>query len=196
MNRKTYWNFSEFSKLTLIQITALQSKVLCNLGDTVSCHLDYFYPLSSFSPRLFSWICLQCKRRGSVSGSGRSSREGNGNPLQNSCLENPRTEEPGGPQSSGSQRVGHDWVTNSFTLSNSAYSSSMFWIYCTSWTSPLTRRLSLGSQTHSFHPVPEHTSHSFNVHLLCWETHTVVNPLNFSYHSEVFASFSSLKHYT
>ena len=32
---------------------------------------------------------------GSIPGSGRSSGEGNGNPLQHSCLENP-TEEPGG----------------------------------------------------------------------------------------------------
>jgi len=35
--------------------------------------------------------------------------EGNGNPLQCSCLENPRTEEPGGLPSMGSHRVGHDW---------------------------------------------------------------------------------------
>ena len=34
--------------------------------------------------------------------------EGNGTPLQNSCLENPWTEEPGGLQSMGSLRVGHD----------------------------------------------------------------------------------------
>ena len=34
--------------------------------------------------------------------------EGNGNPLQYSCLEIPWTEEPGGLQSMGSQRVGHD----------------------------------------------------------------------------------------
>ena len=33
---------------------------------------------------------------------------GHGNPLQYSCLKNPRTEEPGGLQSMGSQRVGHD----------------------------------------------------------------------------------------
>ena len=33
---------------------------------------------------------------------------GHGNPLQNSCLKNPVTEEPGGLQSMGSQRVGHD----------------------------------------------------------------------------------------
>ena len=35
--------------------------------------------------------------------------EGNGNPLQCSCLENPRTGEPGGLLSMGSHRVGHDW---------------------------------------------------------------------------------------
>ena len=36
-------------------------------------------------------------------------REGNGNPLQCSCLENPRDGEPGGLPSLGSHRVGHDW---------------------------------------------------------------------------------------
>ena len=38
--------------------------------------------------------------------------EGNGNPLQYSCLENPWTEEPGRLQSMGSLRVGHDWATS------------------------------------------------------------------------------------
>ena len=36
------------------------------------------------------------------------SGEGNGNPLQCSCLENPRDGEPGGLPSMGSPRVGHD----------------------------------------------------------------------------------------
>ena len=45
---------------------------------------------------------------GSVPGSGRSLGGGHGNPFQYSRLENPLTEEPGGPQSSGLQRVGHD----------------------------------------------------------------------------------------
>ena len=35
--------------------------------------------------------------------------EGNGNPLQCSCLENPRDGEPGGLPFMGSHRVGHDW---------------------------------------------------------------------------------------
>ena len=34
--------------------------------------------------------------------------EGNGNPLQCSCLENPRDGEPGGLQSLGPHRVRHD----------------------------------------------------------------------------------------
>ena len=45
----------------------------------------------------------------STLGSGRSPGEGHGNPLQYSCLENPMDEEPGGLQSIGSQRVGHNW---------------------------------------------------------------------------------------
>ena len=42
------------------------------------------------------------------SGLGRSPGEGHGYPLQYSCLENPWTEESGGLQSIGSQRVGHN----------------------------------------------------------------------------------------
>ena len=34
--------------------------------------------------------------------------EGNGNPLQSSCLVNPRDGEPGGLPSTGLHRVGHD----------------------------------------------------------------------------------------
>ena len=49
---------------------------------------------------------------GSIPELGRSPIVGNGNPLQYSCLENPMDrEEPGGLQSMGLQRVGHDLVT-------------------------------------------------------------------------------------
>ena len=44
---------------------------------------------------------------GSIPGLGRSPGEGNGYLLQYSCLEN-STEEPGGLQSTGLQRVGHN----------------------------------------------------------------------------------------
>ena len=49
---------------------------------------------------------------GSIPGSGRSPGEGNGNPLQYSYKEVPWTEEPGGLQSMGSQRVGHNLATS------------------------------------------------------------------------------------
>ena len=41
---------------------------------------------------------------GSIPASGRSLGEGNGNPLQYSCPENPMAEEPGGLQSMGSKK--------------------------------------------------------------------------------------------
>ena len=43
---------------------------------------------------------------GSIPESGRAPGEGNGFPLQYSCLENSMDKEPGGLQSMGSQRVG------------------------------------------------------------------------------------------
>ena len=58
---------------------------------------------------------------GSILVSGRSSGEGNGNLLQYPCLNNPMDRGPGGLQSMGSQRVGHDWVTNTFTIINIKY---------------------------------------------------------------------------
>ena len=48
---------------------------------------------------------LTCKK---ITDLGRSPEGGNGNPLQYSCLKNPWTEEPGGLQSMGSQRIRHD----------------------------------------------------------------------------------------
>ena len=50
---------------------------------------------------------------GSFPGSGRSPGEGNGYPLQYLAWRIPWTEEPGGLQFMGSQRVGHNWVTRS-----------------------------------------------------------------------------------
>ena len=44
-----------------------------------------------------------------IPGKGRSLREGSGNPLQYSCLENPMEKEPGRVQSRGLQKIRHDW---------------------------------------------------------------------------------------
>ena len=47
---------------------------------------------------------------GSTPGSGRSPGEGNGNPLQYSCLENPMARGAWWATVHGAQRVGHDWA--------------------------------------------------------------------------------------
>ena len=57
-------------------------------------------------------LACQAGDSGSIPGSGRFSREGNGNPFQYSCLGNPRTEEPGGVQSMGSQRDTSSGINN------------------------------------------------------------------------------------
>ena len=49
---------------------------------------------------------------GSIPWSGRSPREGNGNPLQHSSWIIPWTEEPDRLQSMGSHRVGHNGATS------------------------------------------------------------------------------------
>ena len=48
----------------------------------------------------------------SIPGSGRSHGEGNGNPLQSSCLENPMDRGAWWTTVHGLQRVGHDWATS------------------------------------------------------------------------------------
>ena len=58
--------------------------------------------------------------------SGRSPGEGNGYPLQYCCLENPMNRGASGRQSMGSQRVVHNWATNTYTLIR----CYKFYLYC------------------------------------------------------------------
>ena len=58
--------------------------------------------------------------------------EGNGNPLQCSCLENPRDGEPGRLPSMRSHRVGHDWSDLAVALSSSKETEELYtWNYKT-----------------------------------------------------------------
>ena len=64
---------------------------------------------------------------GSIPGLGRSPREGNGNPLQYSCLENSIDREDWWAKSMDSQRVSHNWTTNTHThRSNTASTNCIF----------------------------------------------------------------------
>ena len=67
---------------------------------------------------------------GSVSGSGRSPGEGNGNPVQYSCLGVPWTEEPGGLRSVGRHGVGPDrshWARGTDAVPEEA--ALLFWYF-------------------------------------------------------------------
>ena len=58
----------------------------------------------------------------------------------------PWTEKPGGLQSMGSQRVGHDWATNTFTFIHSLKISGIFWTkkqFQRGWVSSLRQKQSL-----------------------------------------------------
>ena len=58
---------------------------------------------------------------GLVPGSGRSPEEGNGNPLQYSCLQSPRDGAPGTSQFIRLQRIGYEWSDWAQTESHNEY---------------------------------------------------------------------------
>ena len=64
---------------------------------------------------------------GSIPGWGRSPGGGHGNPLQDSCLENPRDRGAWWATVHGSQRVGHDWATRAHIERNVALPSLNSW---------------------------------------------------------------------
>ena len=72
-------------------------------------------------------------------GSGRSPGEGNDNPLQYSCLENPidRGAWCGRLQSIVLQKVRHDWTTNTFAFIPSIISNNNFLVCLICWNSTL-----------------------------------------------------------
>ena len=72
----------------------------------VGLRMDKVTPMSISGATGKESVC-QC-RRPKRPGSGISPGEGNDTPLQDSCLKIPWAEKPGGLQSVGLQRVGHD----------------------------------------------------------------------------------------
>ena len=80
------------------------------LGEiSITSDMQMIPPLLDFSGGSQSKVSVYNARDlGSISGLGRSPREGNGNPPQYSAWKIPWTEKHGKLQSMGSQRVGHD----------------------------------------------------------------------------------------
>ena len=88
---------------------------------------DHHFPIyPSFQPLANTiWLCASLDSTeptcnagdpGSIPRSGRSPGEGNGYPLQYSCLQKSMHRGAWRATVQGSQRVGHDWVTNTFTF--------------------------------------------------------------------------------
>ena len=111
----------------LLRLTGLNSLLSKRLWRVFSSSTIQKYQL--FGPQTTSWglpagsagkeyTCI-AGDLGSIPGSERSSGEGNGYPLQYSCLENymDRGEDPA-EQSIGSQRAGHEWVNDTFSLTS------------------------------------------------------------------------------
>ena len=76
------------------------------LSSTLQVEYHNYHHLETEAQNIQSFTLIM-ERLVSISG------EGSGNPLQCSCLENPRDGEPGGLPSMGSHRVGHDWSNSS-----------------------------------------------------------------------------------
>ena len=130
--------------------------------------------------------------------------EGNGNPLQCSCLENPRDGEPGGLPSMGSHRVGHDW-SNLAAAAVVTYPWSMsitdrrggkllpelgqnqeYTLYCLSPLQDQTETRTLPGITPLFSFLPFPSSVSWNTFLVsylhgvcCWGTQSQRTPWTF-----------------
>ena len=77
----------------------------------LKCSSSLSYPWASTVAQTVKASVCNAGDPGSSPRSGRSPGEGNGNPLQYSCLENPMDRGACRLQSMGSQRVGLDWAT-------------------------------------------------------------------------------------
>ena len=88
--------------------------------DTVSRNWNQLTELTHLPSFLCSSVGKECaynaRDLGTIVGSGKSPGEGNGNPFQYSCLENPLDRGTWQAIVHGVSRVGHDWATSLFTL--------------------------------------------------------------------------------
>ena len=102
--------------MTIISLLCCSSLPLSSMGLSAASFINHFWlancPVGFPGGSDGKESACNAGDPGSIPGSGRSPGEGNGYPLQYSYLGNPPwTEEPGGLQSMGSQRVRHDWAT-------------------------------------------------------------------------------------
>ena len=113
--------YSTFSSIFWAWNTLFINSCLFKVYSFIKVQLDALVKLSQVFSEAFLVAQrvknLPCNEEdlGLIPGLGRSPREVNDYSLQYSCWRIPWTEEPGGLQSVGFQRVGYDWATNTFT---------------------------------------------------------------------------------
>ena len=103
---------------SILKLPDLEETTKSNVIHTISHSLEFQESFSGGSDSKES-VC-NAGDPGSIAGSERSLREGNGNPLQYSYLVNPIDREAWRATVHGLQRVRHDWATNTLTFFNIA----------------------------------------------------------------------------
>ena len=130
----------------------------------------------------------------------RSPGEGNGNPLQYSCLGNPRTEEPGRLQSIGSQKSQTQMSTHKIHFFSTDKKNSIAWMYSHPVSSEWVLILCPCFCYHEQHSYELHTSPSaclqaftlFGVHTEEWNCWYLVADNKAKLSSKIFVSVYTL----
>ena len=128
-------NSSERFSLTnlFIHDLLISSLYLIFLGTFITTDITKGFPCSSVGKKnLFAMQKSTCSAGdlGSIPGSGRSPGEGNGNPLQYSCLENPMDRGAWQAIAHGVTRVGHDLALQISTFPLHITSMSVLYLVC------------------------------------------------------------------
>ena len=87
-----------------------------NYFEVIFCNTNDFSLLTSLMAQMVKNLPANAVDSGLIPGLGKDPGEGNGNPLQYSCLENSMNRGACKATSMRLQRVGHDLATSTFTL--------------------------------------------------------------------------------
>ena len=87
-----------------------------NYFEVIFCNTNDFSLLTSLMAQMVKNLPANAVDSGLIPGLGKDPGEGNGNPLQYSCLENSMNRGAWKATSMRLQRVGHDLATSTFTL--------------------------------------------------------------------------------
>ena len=100
---------------TYITLWSFDLSALTCKNEKLTCYFNLYRSIVDFAGGSDGKASVYKIDLGSIPGLGRFPGEGNGNPLQYYCLENPMDRGTWRLQSMGLQRVEHDWATSLYT---------------------------------------------------------------------------------